>query len=588
MYDDVPQIQQNPALTSWAGIAGYFLHAVPFSKDYLPIGGAFYRPLFWMSLALDRLLWGVNPAAFHLTNLLLHWLNGMLGFVLLRKLGLRALLAGGAMIVWLGLPINTEAVAWISGRSVCLLMFFLLAGLLAALWVLRTGSIVALIAYFLLSCAAVLSYEAGLLMLPLTILIAYVSGRRPSRLWWLGAASGIAAAIAFGLRTMAGARMTTAGPTILPAGAAFFKYLAWIVLPINMSIDRSVDTPANRFSVVAILALAALVAVLALAWWLRKRLPEVTSGIAWMTIAILPFCGIVPTYQGMAERYTYVASAGLALAIAGLAYRVPQSARVRVLSVLAAWIVWGAWRLDARVLDWNNEIALYTSSLQATPNSAVLLFNLGVASAENGDAAKAVECYQRALAINPRYVGALNNIGNIRRKQGSGPEAAALFERALAIDPNNPDAWLNLGNTALDGGNLQDARTDYERSLELKPASVEATINLGAVYQRLGDLDRARRQYERAIQLDPSQAGAYTNLGSVLIQQGRFDDAIAPLRKAIEKDPSTAAAYFDLGAIYEQKRQYPLAAEMYRKTLAIDPNHLKSRIGLVRVENAGR
>ncbi|MGA2602148.1 MAG: hypothetical protein ABSH09_34715, partial [Bryobacteraceae bacterium] len=129
LYDDVAQIPQNAQLTSWSGIAGYFLHAVPFNKDYRNIGGAFYRPLFWASLAFDRVLWGLNPTAFHLTNLLLHWINGVLAFVLLRRLGMQALPSSASVMIWLGLPINTEAVAWISGRSVVLMTFFILAGL---------------------------------------------------------------------------------------------------------------------------------------------------------------------------------------------------------------------------------------------------------------------------------------------------------------------------------------------------------------------------------------------------------------------------------------------------------------------------
>jgi len=578
LYDDVAQIPQNAQLTSWSGIAGYFLHAVPFNKDYRNVGGAFYRPLFWASLALDRLLWGLNPTAFHLTNLLLHWINGVLAFVLLRRLGTPQLASGAAVIIWLGLPINTEAVAWISGRSVVLMTLFVLAGLLAATWYLSTRRIVALAAYLLSCCGAVLSYEAGLLILPLTILMVRLS-------WPLCTLALLVDAIYFGARKTANAAATTAGTAILPAGAAFFKYLAWTILPIHMSIDRSSDTPAGRFSLNAIAALAALAAVIALAFWLRARIPEVAAGIAWMTIALLPFCGIVPTYQGMAERYVYLASAGLAAAIAGLAFHFPSRARTPVLCLVCVWIVWGAWRVDARVLDWNNEIQLYTSSLQATPDSAVLLFNLGIASAENGDLAKAEDCYRRAIAIHPRYTGAMINLGNILRQQGKASEATALFQRALAIDPQNPDAWLNLGNTALQAGSFGEARSDYQRSLELKPASVEATLDLGAVYQRLGDLDAARKQYERAISLDPNLPGAYTNLGAVLIQEGRFDDAIAPLRKAIEKDSAAAAPYFDLGVVYEQQHQYALAAQMYRNTLAIDPSHLRARIGLARVEN---
>jgi protein O-mannosyl-transferase len=118
VYDDVAQIQDNPALTSWHSVREYARHAVPFNNEFRGIGGSFYRPLFWFSLSLDRALWGLNATGFHLTNLLLHWANGLLAFLLLKRSHVSILLSGAVCIIWLGLPINTEVVAWISGRSI--------------------------------------------------------------------------------------------------------------------------------------------------------------------------------------------------------------------------------------------------------------------------------------------------------------------------------------------------------------------------------------------------------------------------------------------------------------------------------------
>ncbi len=57
-----------------------------------------------------------------------------------------------------------------------------------------------------------------------------------------------------------------------------------------------------------------------------------------MSIALLPFCGIVFLYQGMAERYDYLASEGLAFAVMAAALCVPrQRMRAVVVSVVAQW-----------------------------------------------------------------------------------------------------------------------------------------------------------------------------------------------------------------------------------------------------------
>ncbi|MEK7411376.1 MAG: hypothetical protein AAB327_08360, partial [Actinomycetota bacterium] len=44
------------------------------------------RPLFWLSLAADHALWGLNPLGYHLTGILLHLLNTALLATLARTL----------------------------------------------------------------------------------------------------------------------------------------------------------------------------------------------------------------------------------------------------------------------------------------------------------------------------------------------------------------------------------------------------------------------------------------------------------------------------------------------------------------------
>src|ERR1700694_5916456 len=58
-YDDAPQIVQNPSLSSLAASLKYFQSPVSFASDLRGSGGSFYRPLFWLSLAIDEKLWGL-------------------------------------------------------------------------------------------------------------------------------------------------------------------------------------------------------------------------------------------------------------------------------------------------------------------------------------------------------------------------------------------------------------------------------------------------------------------------------------------------------------------------------------------------
>src|SRR5580698_6625689 len=180
-YDDLKNVVNNAELSSWSGIIYYLHTSVTFVGDLRGSGQSYFRPLFWMSLALDRSLWGLSPFAFHLTNLALHWLNGFLLFTLLKKLRVSRAIAGCTALVWLALPINSEVVAWISARAYLLAALFILAGAVLAQLYLEKQRPVFLVGYAFAALCAMFSYEGGILLLPLVVLIAYVMERPRAR-----------------------------------------------------------------------------------------------------------------------------------------------------------------------------------------------------------------------------------------------------------------------------------------------------------------------------------------------------------------------------------------------------------------------
>jgi tetratricopeptide (TPR) repeat protein len=593
VYDDVPQISKNAALSSWRSVVGYFRSAVPFNSDFRGFGGSFYRPLFWASLALDRALWGLDAAGFHCTNLVLHWANGLLAFLLLKRLNVSVLVAAAVLLLWLGLPINAEVVAWISGRSIALAFLFLLTGLLCAECYLRSNGAVALIGYAIASLESLLSHEIGILTLPMTWVALYSANTARRRWLALSGVGVVVDALYLGLRYFAGAHISSgvassvsSGVSVfVEAGVTFWKYVGWMVLPLRMSVERSTDVPTHSSALTLAAALIGILALLIAVLLLRNKMPEVAFGLSWLGIALAPFCGIVPIYQGMAERYAYLAVLGLVLAVVGFLFHLGRWPRLLMVCGVILWVGWGARRLNARVLDWRQEIPLYASSLQATPRSSALLYNLGVAFAEAGNATAAADYYQRAIDLNPHYTSAIINLGNVFEHQGNYSQAADLYRRAIALDARDPDAWVNLGNVYLQLNLTEVAKNAYEKALALRSNDVEAMINLGAARQRSGDFSGAEQAYRRAIAADPHQAPAYCDLGVLFLQLGNAEAAREQLTKALEQDAGYAPAYFNLGVVYEQTGRRELAAEVYRKALEIQPDYQRARAALDRMQS---
>jgi len=537
-YDDVPQIVQNPSLASLTGSLKYFQSPVSFASDLRGSGGSFYRPLFWLSLAIDEKLWGLNPVAFHLTNVLLHWLSGLFLFLLLRRLAMSSLSSALTSLLWIGLPIQSEAVAWISGRPYCLTACFLLLGMLFAERYLSRPAVKYLAGYCLAAFGALFSHEEGVLIFAFTLLLILREPRgktRPATM--LFGVCVMTILLYFRLRHAAGASGVPAKGTIASFALFFWKYLGWMVLPMHMSVERSTDTPPPGWSGHALRAWLCLALACAVLTVVHRKIPGSPVAFAWMGIGLLPFCGMVYLYQGMAERYTYVASVGLALLVVVIGVESQVRLRPFVLGLIAVWVLWGVYRLETRISDWSDAARLYGHSLQATPRSAKLHFNLGAVFEERRDFAEASAEYQKAVVLEPYYEPALAGLGNVDLNLGRAKEASQMFQKAL----------------------------------QLKPDDVKTVTNYGTALESLGEIDAAKAQYQRAISLAPDNDDAYCDLGVLLFRAGDAEAAVRQFDQAAKINPSDPTPLFNLAAVYQKSGRPDLAVRLYQRVLQLSP-----------------
>ncbi len=91
-----------------------------------------YWPVSNSSLWLEWRLWGMDPAGYRITNLVLHICVGLLIWAVLKRLAVPA--AFLAALLFVVHPVNVESVAWIAQRKGLLAMLF---GLLSMLWYLK-------------------------------------------------------------------------------------------------------------------------------------------------------------------------------------------------------------------------------------------------------------------------------------------------------------------------------------------------------------------------------------------------------------------------------------------------------------------
>ncbi len=114
--DDHHQVETNPYIRTLNSFPHFFSHNVISSTAENGNVDDYYRPLVFVSYALDHSLFGDHPWGFHLSNNLLHFFTAFFLFLFLR-FWLSVGISLGASTLFLIHPIVVESVSWVGSRA---------------------------------------------------------------------------------------------------------------------------------------------------------------------------------------------------------------------------------------------------------------------------------------------------------------------------------------------------------------------------------------------------------------------------------------------------------------------------------------
>jgi protein O-GlcNAc transferase len=213
----------------------------------------------------------------------------------------------------------------------------------------------------------------------------------------------------------------------------------------------------------------------------------------------------------------------------------------------------------------------YREILDAVPNHAPSIHNLGVILYRRGRLEEAGAACRRALNVAPDFVEAYNSLGLILERQRRFADAEEAYRRALVLGPDYAKAYGNLGDVLIAQSRVDEAEEAYRTALSLRPDWPDAYIRLGLLLVQQRRLSEAEAACRQATRLAPDLAGAYVNLGNVLELQGRAVEAEKVLRKALRLQPDFAGAYVNLGIALKSQGKPKEAIDAYRQALALEP-----------------
>lgn len=122
-WDDPAYLEHNDLIKgwSWQNLKGIATEVVTRN----------YAPLTIFTFLIEHTLWGLNPAGYHITNIVLHSINGVLVFLLIRRLSGSTFVGWITAALFLVHPVQIESVVWISSRKGLLCSMFMLGAMLA-------------------------------------------------------------------------------------------------------------------------------------------------------------------------------------------------------------------------------------------------------------------------------------------------------------------------------------------------------------------------------------------------------------------------------------------------------------------------
>ena len=423
-YDDALTVLNNPHVDSLHSFIGHLDHMV--------------RPVLYATFLIDRSFYGLNPAGYHLLNLLLHLGSGLLLYRILTSgvPDVAAAIPFWTVLLFLIHPIATETVTYISGRASGLMTFFYLLALYLYIRGAQQSNgsrrlyLSAAVASFLLSIGS----KETAVTFPLVLLLWdwLITGKRDSDF----RATLISNHLAFWIVLFLAAAWAWRHPRY-PALAEFsftirpfYEHLlselhatAYALLllfsPWNQNFDHDLPVFQSLTQWPLPLDLLLLSVVMAGAFFSARRLPLFAFGLGWFFIQLLP-TSLIPRNDLLSERNLYVPAIGLLLAIVALGSHlirrlltiIRRPALVRFgLAVLATALI-GLLCLftHQRNLLYEDRVLLWSDAVRKAPNKARPHNNLGYAYSLHGDWDSAIEQFRIAAQLDPDYVLAQENL----------------------------------------------------------------------------------------------------------------------------------------------------------------------------------
>ncbi|MFH1769165.1 MAG: hypothetical protein ABH833_00675 [Parcubacteria group bacterium] len=540
VFDDTVIIRDRGDVRSPDSYLNFFVS--PYHQN-TPESGL-YRPLTVVSYALNFAVFGESPVSFHVINILLHALSGLLVFYLVRYLFSSDRLAWISALILIVLPIHTEAVASIVGRA----ELFAFAGSLGSIMLfVKEQKKLAAFLFFL----ALLSKETAIVTLPILWYILWAkenvnpwqSIKRlfvfiPSAVLYV-----LMRFVALGKYFISDAVVTYVenplrfedfGTRIFTSLKVLAMYMERIFYPLHLSADYSFNTIklVGNFFTTPLVILGGLILVVFFVMIFYKKTKGKELGFA-AVIFILPYLLIsnlifsVSTIMG--ERLMYFGSFGIVLIIAYVinkAMSLGNTYRKIFIGVTVMLVIfYGIITID-RNRDWASNQAIFDAAHAESEDGVITKSNVAALymMEDRWDEAK-IEL-EASYNIYPDYPYTIHLMAIIAHNEGDLARAEELYKKSIKLGTNPIDQYINLSNLYIQQDRKEESAEILLKIIEFYPTA-ERTASYAYIQISIGNSQAAIDVITKYFGESPVDAELNAALGTAYFTIG---DYLATLR----------------------------------------------------------
>ena len=602
IFDDGPSIVENKDIRNLSNI-GAILH-----PDLLGGVTTAGRPVVNLSLAVNYAISGENTWSYHVVNLIIHILAGLVLLGLIRRTLMlpsinekfRAALlpfSAVAAALWLLHPLQTESVTYIVQRAESIASLFYLLTLYCFVRSVSSNKTSAgrkWLAASVVACLVGVASKEIVVSVPLVVFLydrTFAAGTfkeawKSRKYYYLSLiASWILLALLVISTRGRGGTVTfehelTPWYYLLTQSKAIMHYIGLTMWPADLALDYGV-LAVGSLAQVWMQSLTLIILFLLSLYGLKRQPVAGFLGISFFAI-LSPTSSFIPiASQTIAEHRMYLALAAIICLIMITAYRLFGARCLWVFGLLA--IVAGCATYQ-RNYDYRSSVAIWEDTARKLPMNARARNNYGqTLYVDAKDTDGAIAEYKEAIKANPKFYEAYYNLGVAGAKKGLYEEAILCYQKALKLHENYPQANNNYGNALRELGRMEEAKPHYLKAIEQDPGFAEPYSNLGNILQEEGDISAAIAYFQKAIRINPDYAEAQCNWGNALAQQNRMEEAITHYKECLRIQPDYTPALNNLGSALIELNRLPEAGEAFAAALRIKPDMLEASRNLAYV-----